>query len=97
MPTIMFESMNWPRIRAAERATLSSRSISLVWSGTGTMCAVMSKWARTSAESALARSSGERIWMSTSPVARACDSSRDTEEREVCSSWAMASIVRSCM
>ena len=45
----------------------------------------------------LGRSSGEWIWISTRPLARAWLSRRETDEREVCSSCAIASIVRSCM
>ena len=96
MPITMFDSMYCVRIRAADSATRSSRSTSLVWSGTGTTCACTPKRARMFRLSAAAWSSGDRIWMSTSPVSLACLSSRETDDRDVPSSSAIASIVRSC-
>ena len=96
-PSVMFESKNRPRSRAADIATRSRRSTSLVWSGIGTRWTATPNRSRITAARCSADSAGEWIWMSTSPVSRAWLSSRETEEREVCSSRAIASIVRSCM
>ncbi|MGC0367877.1 hypothetical protein RKD05_000129 [Microbacterium sp. SLBN-111] len=97
MPIVIDDSMRSARMRAAVRAVRSSRSASDVRAGVGTTCAVIPNrsamrwaiWPRAS--------SGGLIEMVTSPTSRACWSSRDTEDRETRISWAMASIVRSCM
>jgi hypothetical protein len=95
-PRVMFESMYGVRIRAALSATRSRRSMSLVASGTGTTCTAMPNRFVTSCSRAETRSSGETTRISTSPCSRAYPSIRDTDERDVRSSRAIASIVRSC-
>lgn len=96
MPTVIFESTMVVRMRAAVRATRSSRSTSLIRSGTGTTCARTPKRSPISRSTRLRASCGECTVISTRPVSRANPSSREIEEREVRSSCAMASMVRSC-
>ena len=83
-PTSCSSRRTAPRIRAAERATRSSRSTSLAWSGIGTTCARISWRARISCSMRLGRSSGE--WMrdlDESAGARVAEQARDRGTRGV--------------
>jgi len=79
--------------RPAVVATRSSRSTSLIGPAIGTTWAAMRYRSASSCSIRVPPSLGEWSRISTSPLARACDSMRETDEREVCSSVAIASMV----
>ncbi len=95
-PMMALESTSGPMVRAACMATRSSVSASFSVSTTGTTCTSTLYSARIMLASSGPVSSGLRIWICTSPDSRAEESSRETVDRDVRSSRAMASMVRSC-